>query len=89
MHQLVQEIAREIVSQPPLRARYEATVGLLLAALAPDDIRQSPDALTPHVAAAIRSAERASANPLVTSRKGSTGARPRRSRRTRMSFSRS
>jgi hypothetical protein len=67
MHQLVQEVAREIVSQPPLRARYEATVGLLLAALAPDDIRPSPDALTPHVAAAIRTAEQASANPLVTS----------------------
>jgi hypothetical protein len=67
MHQLVQEIAREIVSQPPLRARYEATAGLLVAALAPDDIRPSPDALTPHVAAAIRTAEQASANPLVTS----------------------
>jgi hypothetical protein len=66
MHQLVQEIAREIVSQPPLHARYEATAGLLVAALAPDDLRPSPDALTPHIAAAIRTAEQASADPLVT-----------------------
>jgi len=67
MHQLVQEVASTVVDQPTLRPRYEATVGLLLAALARDDIRPSPDALTPHVAAAVQAAEQASANPLVTS----------------------
>lgn len=67
MHQLVQEVARTVVDQPALRSRYEATVGLLLAALTRDDIRPSPDALTPHVAAAVRAAEQASADPLVTS----------------------
>jgi tetratricopeptide (TPR) repeat protein len=67
MHQLVQEVARTFVDQPPLPARYEATVGLLLAAMARDDIRPSPDALTPHVAAAVHAAEQASADPLVTS----------------------
>ena len=67
MHQLVQEVARTVVNQPACAARYEATVGLLLAAMARDDIRPSPDALTPHVAAAVQTAEQASANPLVTS----------------------
>src|SRR5215472_12592726 len=50
-----------------MRSRYEATVGLLVAAMARDDIRPSPDALTPHVAAAVQIAEEASADPLVTS----------------------
>lgn len=67
MHQLVQEVARTLVDQPAMRPRYEATVGLLLAAMARDDIRPSPDALTPHVAAAVQAAEQASADPLVTS----------------------
>ncbi|HUZ55355.1 MAG TPA: dsDNA nuclease domain-containing protein [Streptosporangiaceae bacterium] len=67
MHQLVQEVARTVAGQPPLPARYEATVGLLLAALARDDVRPSPDVLTPHVAAVVRASEDASADPLVTS----------------------
>ena len=67
MHQLVQEVAREMPGQPTLRARYEAAVGLLLAALARDDIRPSSDALTPHVAAAVQGPAQASADPLVTS----------------------
>ncbi len=67
MHQLVQEVARTVIDQPALRPRHEATIGLLLAAMARDDIRPSPDVLTPHVAAAVRAAEQASADPLVTS----------------------
>jgi hypothetical protein len=66
MHQLVQEVARTSAS-PPLRARYAATVGLLLAAMVADDSRPSPDALTPHIAAVIQAADQASADPLVTS----------------------
>jgi hypothetical protein len=67
MHQLVQEVARTIIDQPALRPRYEAAVGLLLAAMGRDDIRPSPDALTPHVAAAVQAADRVGADPLVTS----------------------
>jgi len=67
MHELVQEVARAVVNQAPLRARYEAIVRLLLAAMARDDIRPSPDALTPHVAAAVHAAAQADANPLITS----------------------
>jgi len=67
MHQLVQEVTRTVINEPALRPRYEATVGLLLAAMTRDDIRPSPDALTPHVAAVVQAAEQASADPLVTS----------------------
>jgi tetratricopeptide (TPR) repeat protein len=67
MHQLVQEVARTVIDEPAMRPRYEATVGLLLAAMSRDDIRTSSDALTPHVAAAVQTAEEASADPLVTS----------------------
>lgn len=67
MHQLVQEVARTVIDQPTQRSRYEVTVGLLLAALARDDVRPSSDALTPHVAAVVQAAEQADANPLVTS----------------------
>jgi hypothetical protein len=67
MHQLVQEVARTVAGQPTLPERYEATVGLLLAALARDDVRPSPDVLTPHVAAAVRASDQASADPRVTS----------------------
>jgi hypothetical protein len=67
MHQLVQEVTRTVVDQPALRPQYEATVGLLLAAMARDDIRTAPDALTPHVTAAVQAAEQANADPLITS----------------------
>jgi len=67
MHQLTQEVAKAVINQPPLRARYEATAGLLVAAMGRDGLRHSPDALTSHVTAAVQSAAQADANPLVTS----------------------
>jgi hypothetical protein len=67
MHQLVQEFARTVVDHPALASRYQAAVGLLLAALARDDVRASSDVLTPHVAAAVRAGELAYGDPLVTS----------------------
>lgn len=67
MHQLVQEVANAVINKAAPRERYEATVGLLLGALTRDDIRISPDALTPHIAAVVQAAAKASADPLVTS----------------------
>ena len=67
MHQLVQDVTRALVNQPSPRAQYQATVGLLLAAMTRDDIRPTSDVLSPHVAAAVQSTELLSSDPLVAS----------------------
>lgn len=67
MHQLVQEITRAVIGEPGIRLRYEAAVGLLLAGMRGDGSTLPPDALTPHVAAAVRLADQTTADPLVTS----------------------
>lgn len=67
MHQLVQEVTRTVIGEPGIPLRYEAAVGLLLASMSEDRSTLPPDALTPHVAVAVRLADQANADPFVTS----------------------
>jgi tetratricopeptide (TPR) repeat protein len=67
MHQLVQEVTRIVIGEPGIPLRYEAAVGLLLASMGEDRSILPPDALTPHVAVAVRFADQANADPFVTS----------------------
>jgi hypothetical protein len=67
MHQLVQEVTRTVIGEPGIPLCYEAAVGLLLAGMGGDGSTLAPDALTPHVAVAVRLADQANADPFVTS----------------------
>jgi tetratricopeptide (TPR) repeat protein len=67
MHHLVQDVAQASVGYPAQTAYYQATVGVLLAAVSRDDIRPSPDVLFSHLAAVVHAAARISSDPLITS----------------------
>jgi len=67
MHSLVQDITRALGDRPTQHAQHEATVGLLLMAMTPEEASTSADTLTPHVAAAAEASGEVGADPLITS----------------------